>query len=138
MDEVTIRPAVSGDVAAVLALWIDAGSHPSKTDDAESVTRLIDDHPGALLVAEQHGLIVGSILAGWDGWRGSIYRLAIAPDARRRGIARRLVEEAERSLADQGAVRSQATVVDADEHAIGFWEVIGWERRVGQARYTKG
>ena len=42
------------------------------------------------MVAESDQQIVGTVIAGWDGWRGSIYRLVVAPSHRRAGLGRRL------------------------------------------------
>ena len=58
------------------------------------------------MLAVDGDVIVGSIIAGWDGWRAALYRLAVAPAYRRRGIATMLVTEAERLLrTEQGARR---------------------------------
>jgi ribosomal protein S18 acetylase RimI-like enzyme len=135
---VTIRSAHAGDGPGVLALWRDAEVEPSHTDDAESVAQLIAHDPGALIVAESAARIVGSVVAGWDGWRGSIYRLAVAPSHRRRGLGRRLLAEAERRLAGAGAVRMQAIVVESDAQATAFWRSTGWERQVDRSRFVRG
>jgi GNAT superfamily N-acetyltransferase len=58
----------------------------------------MDSAGAVLLVATAHGRIVGSVIGGWDGWRGNIYRLAVVPEYRRLGIARRLVKEVSRAL----------------------------------------
>src|SRR5438105_15657798 len=93
----TIRPCRAEECEAVLALWQRAGAIPSATDTLEELTRLVrSEHGAGFLVAVRSGSIVGSVIGAWDGWRGNIYRLAVAPDARRRGLARRLVDEAER------------------------------------------
>ncbi len=135
---VTIRAASTTDGPGVLALWRDAGAEPSHTDDVDSLARLIAHDPGALIVAECDGRIVGSVVAGWDGWRGSIYRLVVAPSHRRQGLGRRLVAEAEERLAEAGAVRLQAIVVDSDARAIAFWRSTGWERQVDRRRFVRG
>ncbi len=67
-------------------------------------------HSGQFLVAERNGKIVGSVVGGWDGWRGHIYRLVVDPAERRGGLGRRLVEEAERALVALGARRLSITV----------------------------
>src|SRR4030095_5063647 len=84
--------------------------------------------------------VVGSVIGGWDGWRGNIYRLAVAPQARRRGLARRLLHEAERVLVARGARRSSARVEPHELHAIGFWDALsdrGWRRDERMLRYVK-
>src|SRR5580658_3726745 len=94
-----IRAAAPSEALAVLLLWREAETHATTTDDAESLDRLMAHDPGALLVAESDGRLVGSVIAGWDGWRGSIYRLAVAPSHRRGGLGRRLTRAAEDRLA---------------------------------------
>jgi ribosomal protein S18 acetylase RimI-like enzyme len=136
--EPTIRAARAGDGRRVLALWTDADAEPSHTDDLASLARLIDHDPGALIVAEIDGRVVGTVIAGWDGWRGSVYRLVVAPDQRRSGVGRRLLAAAERRLAERGAVRLQAIVVSPNERAMGFWGESGWERQTGRVRFVSG
>ena len=134
----TIRPAEASDAFAVLELWRDADAAPSHTDDVESLMQLFGHDPEALIVADCDVRIVGSVIAAWDGWRGSVYRLAVAPDHRRRGLGQRLVLKAEERLAEVGAVRLQAVVVESDRGATGFWRASGWEQQVDRLRFVKG
>ena len=136
---VTIRTANTDDVAAVLALWRQADAEPSHTDDRAGVTTLLERDPDALIVADQVGRMVGSVIAAWDGWRGSIYRLAIAPEVRRQGIGRRLLDAAHERFAAAGARRLQAIVVESDEQATGFWLAApGWLRQHDRLRFVHG
>jgi ribosomal protein S18 acetylase RimI-like enzyme len=82
-----IRMARACDLPAILELWMLADAEPGHTDTLESLTKLIARDPGALLMAADGGAIVGSVIAAWDGWRGTVYRLAVAPSHRRRGSA---------------------------------------------------
>jgi ribosomal protein S18 acetylase RimI-like enzyme len=134
---IQIRAATPSDAPAVLSLWLEAETHPTVTDDLESVHRLLSFDPGALLVAESDGSLVGSVIAGWDGWRGSIYRLAVSPAERRGGVAGALVREAERRLAGLGAQRLQAFVVSDSPGAMGFWRSSGWEEQHSRARFVR-
>jgi ribosomal protein S18 acetylase RimI-like enzyme len=133
-----IRPAGVADAAGVLSLWLDADAEPTHTDNVASITALTSRDPAALIVAENEGRIVGSIIAGWDGWRGSVYRLAVAPGYRRRGLGRQLLDAAENRLATIGARRLQATVVGTDQRATGFWRASGWEQQADRLRFVKG
>ena len=125
---ITLRPAIADDIAGVLAFWTDATAEPSSTDDAAGIEALLACSPGALLVAADDGAIVGSVIAGWDGWRGTLYRLAVAPTHRRRGIATQLVAEAERHLRTQGARRMHLIVSTAGgPAAVDFWKSARYE-----------
>jgi ribosomal protein S18 acetylase RimI-like enzyme len=137
---IEIRPCRLEECAAVLAMWARAGAIPSPTDTLAEVSHLVREHADSLLVAIRQGSIVGSIIGGWDGWRGNIYRLAVAPEARRAGLARRLVDAAERMLVSKGARRISALVERHEAHAVGFWDALadrGWHRDERMMRYIK-
>jgi ribosomal protein S18 acetylase RimI-like enzyme len=73
-----------------------------------------------------------------DGWRGSVYRLVVAPTQRRQGLGRLLLGEAEARLAVRGAVRLQAIVVEDEAKAMAFWQDSGWERQAHRVRFVRG
>ena len=124
---VAIRPAGADDLAGVLALWTATRSpHASTPDSEEALRRLLADRPGALLVAEADGMVLGTLIAASDGWRGNMYRLAVAPGHRRAGIAGRLVQEGERRLREAGTARITALVAHDDEAATAFWASAGY------------
>jgi ribosomal protein S18 acetylase RimI-like enzyme len=135
---VLIRSARSEDIEEVLALWSDAEAEPTRTDDAASLELLLRHDPSSLLVAELDGRLIGTVVSGWDGWRGSIYRLVVHPRHRRQGLARQLLSEAENRLTKLGAKRMQAIVVASDQRAAGFWEASGWDEQVDRVRFVKG
>jgi ribosomal protein S18 acetylase RimI-like enzyme len=83
--EAVIRPVRDDELSAVIRLWQEADVTPlSVTDSVEGLTRLIHEPAALLLVATIDGRIVGSVIGGWDGWRGNIYRLAVTPEYRRK------------------------------------------------------
>jgi ribosomal protein S18 acetylase RimI-like enzyme len=134
----TIRSATSEDVPSVLSLWVAAGGSPSVGDTPEGLSCLLRTDADALLLAEIGGVVVGSLIAGWDGWRGSFYRLAVHPDRRRQGIATVLLREGERRLRARGAVRLTAIVTDdEDPVAMGFWKAAGYRREEHRARFIR-
>ncbi len=136
-DHWTIRSATGEDIAAVLDLWVVAGSVPTVSDSPDGLTRLLAADPQALLVAEFGGTLVGSLIAAWDGWRGSFYRLAISPEHRRKGLAMMLLREGERRLRERGAVRLTAIVADDEAGAMAFWRATGYEHQQHRARFVR-
>ena len=126
MPEITLRSCTPDDVAAVLALWKHSGVAGSLTNTTEDLlTRLARD-ADLFVVAEIEGTIVGTLVGGWDGWRGNMYRLVVDRDCRRRGIARALVREVEARLASKGARRVTALVLREEEAASAFWAAVGY------------
>jgi ribosomal protein S18 acetylase RimI-like enzyme len=132
------RAGQPADVELVLQLWVESEAESTHTDNPESLSALLTHNPGALIVAEIGDRIVGSVIAAWDGWRGSVYRLAVSPSHRRQGLADQLLLRAEERLAELGAVRLQAIVVESDPPAVGFWRNSGWEQQIKRLRFVKG
>jgi ribosomal protein S18 acetylase RimI-like enzyme len=132
-----IRRAGPEDAATLLALWNAAGSSPSVTDTVADVTQVIEHPEGSVLVAESDGRVVGSLIATWDGWRGNMYRLAVLPEFRRRGIAAELVRQGEAELRRRGARRVSAIVLVDEEQATGFWANAGYAYQQEAGRYTR-
>ncbi|MCH7621223.1 MAG: GNAT family N-acetyltransferase [Chloroflexi bacterium] len=81
--------------ADVLALWVRAETEPSPTDTPSALRKRMERDPALFVVATDGSEVIGSLMGGWDGWRGNMYRLAVDPQHRRLGLARRLVEEGE-------------------------------------------
>jgi ribosomal protein S18 acetylase RimI-like enzyme len=134
-----IRGATEQDISSVLDLWQIAGSPPSVSDTREGLIRLLTRDAGALLLAESGGVVIGSLIAAWDGWRGSFYKLVVHPGWRRQGLATKLLTEGERRLQARGAVRLTAIVIDDDPAAMGFWGVegSGYEYQQHRARFVR-
>jgi ribosomal protein S18 acetylase RimI-like enzyme len=134
---VTIREGAAEDAPIVLRLWRDADSAPSKTDDERAIRTLLSRDPGALLIAESEGEPIGTLIVGWDGWRGGLYRLAVLPGWRRRGIARLLVTEAQDRLRRMDVRRVAAMVITEHEHAAAFWRAVGYEADPRLGRFVR-
>jgi ribosomal protein S18 acetylase RimI-like enzyme len=136
-DGLTIRNAESADLPAVLNLWGAAGAVPTATDDLAGLERLLGTDDESLLLAESSGEIVGSLIAAWDGWRGSFYRLAVEPDRRRDGIATRLVRAGEDRLLLRGARRLTAIVAADEKAAMSLWRAVGYTRQADRTRFVR-
>jgi ribosomal protein S18 acetylase RimI-like enzyme len=132
------RAATANDVQQILALWAESRSgHAETPDSAEAIRALLNTDPGSLLVAEDGDVIQGALIAAFDGWRGNMYRLAVRPDRRREGIARRLVEHGEARLRQRGAPKVTALVGRGDEQAEGLWRAAGYRDDTAIGRWVR-
>lgn len=120
MSSFTIRSADSSDADTVLELWRLAGMMPSRTDDETSICAL-----------------VGTLIAGFNGWRGMLFRLAILPERRRAGIGRTLVAAGERSLRERGARRVGLQALKTEQVARDFWLAVGYSTDDYSQRYVR-
>jgi ribosomal protein S18 acetylase RimI-like enzyme len=138
MFDLALRVGLPADVDALLELWLVAAENASRPSDSrDAVGVLLQRDPGALLVAEDHGQLIGSVVAGWDGWRAHLYRLAVRPDCRRRGVGRALLEAAEARLRSLGAQRFDAMVQDENQLGHQMWEAAGYRRQGDWGRWVK-
>ncbi|HLJ97157.1 MAG TPA: GNAT family N-acetyltransferase [Gemmataceae bacterium] len=137
MSNISIRDCRLEDINAVLDLWRQAEAIPSVSDTPDDLRRAIAASPAHVLLAEAQQRIIGSIIGTFDGWRGNLYRLAVHPDYRRRGIARALVAEVEKRLARQGVKRITALVAKNDAVATSFWHAAGYPTDDRIARHVR-
>ncbi|MFG3153252.1 GNAT family N-acetyltransferase [Streptomyces sp. NPDC048219] len=126
MNDLRIRAAGTEDLDAVLAFWKAAAEGTSISDDRDGVERLVARDPDALILAEHGGALVGTVIAGFDGWRCHLYRLAVHPGHRRRGIGSALLDAAAERFVRLGGRRADAMVLVRNEQAQHAWRAAGY------------
>ena len=137
-DEIIIRKCRGDEGQAVLDLWQQAGDVVvSPTNSLKDIQAAINHSAALFLVAESQDRIMGTLISTWDGWRGEFYRLAVSPEVRRRGVARILVDTAEKWMAEQGCHRITALVEKDHPWATGFWTALGYELHESMSRYFR-
>ena len=138
MGDVVLRAAEITDLGAVLAFWRVAAEdahRPVDTPGALAALHLRD--PEALIVAVEGAEIVGTVIAGWDGWRCHLYRLAVRPSRRRQGIGQALVTAAENRFRALGGTRADAMVLNDNDRAHHIWKAAGYHRQPEWSRWVK-
>ncbi|MFP4635332.1 MAG: GNAT family N-acetyltransferase [Nitriliruptoraceae bacterium] len=134
-----MRELADADVDAALALW--ARTEHLGPTPREELEQLRAHDPGLVLVAVDAagtastskqpaegtgGGLAGVVLGSFDGRRGWISRLAVAPDARRRGIGRALVAEVERRLAARGCRQVNLLTFEDNRAGRAMWAALGY------------
>jgi ribosomal protein S18 acetylase RimI-like enzyme len=137
LARIRFRPCRLKDVAEVIRFWDRFGAAHSLKDEPAAVRRRLKRDRRLFLLAWDGGRLVGTIMAGWDGWRASMARLAIDPQYRRIGLARSLVERVERELRSLGARRIGAVVLKNNRDGRAFWSNVGYELDREDVRYVK-
>lgn len=134
----SIRVARASDIDAIVHLWTFAAGPTRIASDRGIVERLVAHDPDALIVAaDDGGVIVGTVVVGWDGWRCHLYRMAVHPDHRRRRIGNTLLTAARDRAVAVGAVRIDALVDDSNELGKTFWRAAGFELDENDRRWIQ-
>ncbi|MEU2431896.1 GNAT family N-acetyltransferase [Streptomyces sp. NPDC007861] len=137
MTDLRIRAATPADLDAVLAFWKVAAEGTSISDDRAGVERLVARDPEALILAERGGELAGTVIAGFDGWRCHLYRLAVHPEHRRRGVGGALLAAAEERFVRLGGRRGDAMVLDRNALALHAWRAAGYAPQPEWSRWVK-
>lgn len=136
-SDAVLRIGTAGDVPAVLDLWNTAYSvETPRADGSSDVERLVEYPGGDVAIAEIDEVMVGALIVAWDGWRGNMYRLAVLPEYRRRGVALSLVRFGLDWLEAVGARRVTSWVSHQDTAAVELWRSAGYELDARMSRFV--
>jgi len=118
------------DYSQVIELWKNAGPgiHLRRSDERDEIFKKLQRDPDLFIVAEFNGLLIGSVLGGFDGRRGMVYHLAVDDSYRKKGIGTMLMNEIEKRMKQKGCIRSYLLVTHDNVDAIRFYETKGWEQ----------
>ena len=138
MNTVTITPFVdAAHRTQVIALWETVfGYDTAHNRPAVVIDKKVAMDDQLFFVAVADNTVVGTIMAGYDGHRGWIYSLAVAPAHRRRGIGSRLLCHAEDALTRKGCVKINLQILEGNESVAAFYSSLGYsmEKRVSMGK----
>ena len=142
-----VRGFREGDTDGVVELWEACGLTRAWNDPRKDIARKLSVQREMFLVVEAEGAdgggvgadggavgadggaarIVGSVMAGFEGHRGWVNYLAVAPELRGRGIARGLMAEVERMLLERGCPKINLQIREGNDAVLAFYRALGYE-----------
>lgn len=121
-----VRPFHPDDESAVVALWQACGLTRPWNDPHKDIARKREVDPDLFLVGVLDNDVVATAMAGYEGHRGWINYLAVAPDHQRSGLGRQIMEEAERRLRARGCPKINLQIRTSNIQALDFYRSIGY------------
>jgi len=121
----------------VVALWKSVfGYEAAHNKPSLAIDRKLEVDDELFFVAVADKAVVGTIMAGYDGHRGWLYSLAVAPSHRRQGIGSRLVFHAEQALTRKGCVKINLQILEGNDSVTAFYETLGFsmEKRINMGK----
>ena len=126
MRSVQIRCYNLDDEKAVVALWQRCDLVRPWNDPHRDIQRKLGVRPDLFLVGIVEGQVVATVMAGYEGHRGWLNYLAVAPEFQRRGYGRAIIAEAERLLRKAGCPKINLQIRTSNEGVIEFYRRLGY------------
>ena len=126
VKEIFIRPYQTTDEEEVIELWRRCNLIVPWNDSKRDIMLKLQVQPQLFLVGTIDDRIVATVMAGYEGHRGWIKYLAVAPDLQRQGISRRMMEAAEVELKKLSCPKINLQLRSSNRAVIAFYESIGF------------
>ncbi|MEA2824052.1 MAG: hypothetical protein QOF03_534 [Alphaproteobacteria bacterium] len=127
MSDIEIVTYVDEHFEEVSALWEEAFPNDQPWNSAESaIPAKLAFQPGLFFVALDGNRVIGSVMAGYDGHRGWVNRIAVLQSHRGRGVGSALMREAETRLRAMGCTKINLQVRTSNAMAAEFYERLGY------------
>ncbi len=133
-----VRVYESSDEEGVIALWnVVFADDPPWNEPKAVIDRKVTIQPDLFFVCMYGQRVIGTVLAGFDGHRGWVHRVATDPEYRRKGIAGLLMKAAEEGLVKKGCTKLNLQVREGNDSAVSFYRDLGFaeERRVSMGKH---
>lgn len=138
MNPISLTPYEDGlHRSQVIALWETVFGYETAHNRPDLViAKKLAVNDQLFFVATEGSAVVGTVMAGYDGHRGWLYSVAVAPTHRRQGIGTQLITHAERALAAKGCMKINLQIVAGNERVSEFYAALGYtvEPRVSMGK----
>ncbi|MBD2514742.1 GNAT family acetyltransferase [Nostoc sp. FACHB-973] len=126
MANIEIRTFELTDESAVIALWMRCGLTRPWNDPKKDIERKLCVQRHLFLVGTIGQELIATVMAGYEGHRGWINYLAVAPQYQRQGIGRLMMLEAEQLLVEAGCPKINLLVRTTNSEVIRFYQRLGY------------
>ncbi len=122
----TLRAFQPADEPVVVDLWQRCGLVVPQNNPQRDIAFKMAFQPDLFFVGELDGQIVATVMAGYEGHRGWINYLAVAPERQRQGIGRQMMAHAETALRALGCPKINLQVRESNLSVMAFYESVGF------------
>ncbi len=114
------------DEQAVIRLWERCGLIRPWNDPRKDIERKLSEQPELFLVGQHGDEVIATAMAGFDGHRGWVYYLAVAPEQRGKSHGRQLMQAVERLLLARGCPKLNLQVRASNQDVLAFYRKLGY------------
>ncbi len=121
-----IRSYIETDLQEVIKLWKSCGLVVPWNNPEEDIARKLKVDPDLFLIGKASDEIVASVMGGYEGHRGWINYLAVAPTHQRNGYGAEMMVEVEKRIRAKGCPKINLQVRSNNADVISFYASIGY------------
>ena len=121
-----LRTYHPSDETAVIDLWMRCGLVTPQNNPRTDIQRKLRVASELFLVGTIDAEIVATVMAGYEGHRGWINYLAVAPHLQKSGYGRQIMEHAEELLRERGCPKINLQVRSTNKQVIEFYQRLGF------------
>lgn len=131
MENVTLRAMTKDDYKGAYKLWetIHGFGLLSVDDSEKRIHAFLDRNPGLSVVAIKDKEIIGTILCGHDGRKGSFYHVCVKEELRKQGIGKAMSVFCMNALKDEGINYLALNTFKRNTLGNSFWSGEGYKLR---------
>ena len=112
----------------VIHLWRICDLTRPWNDPNKDIDRILSDQTGKLFLVRKHNKVLGSVMVGYDGHRGSVYYLSVHPDYQKKSLGRMLMKHSEDYLLTLGCPKLNLMVRTSNLPVIEFYDQLGYRK----------
>lgn len=121
-----IRKFKEGDRSAVIELWETCGLTRPWNNPNKDIDRKVQFQPELFFVGTVNPEVIGSVMAGYDGHRGSVFYLAIHPKFQGLGYGQQLLAYIEKVLIELGCPKLNILVRSNNDQVLKFYSSLSY------------
>ena len=134
---IIIRKCKPSDKAHIIKLWNEIFPPEKHHNNPEIAFDLKMKHQDNLFfIAIDNNIIIGTVLAGFDGHRGWIYSLGVTSSCRRHGAGTQLMKKALNALKKRGCLKVNLQITGETSELVDFYQTNGFtvEKRISMGK----
>jgi ribosomal protein S18 acetylase RimI-like enzyme len=125
--KLVIRPFHPGDENTVITIWQKCGLNRPQNNPNLDIERKLKVNPELFLVGLIDGVIVSTVMGGYEGHRGWINYLGVDPEYRNQGFGRQIMDAVQTKLKAMGCPKINLQIRNDNIGAVKFYEKIGYK-----------
>ena len=113
----------------IVELWRKAGIEVVSSDTIDEVTRVLSRNPDLFLIGKINDEVIAVVMGAFDGRRGYVHHLAVAPDYQKMGYGKIIMEVLIEQFRAMSVHKVHLFIEKSNKSTVEFYSNLGWDVR---------